>query len=84
VVNRLLAAVDSFAVVHRLGVWASVVVAHGLSCFMACGIFPYQGPTLVPRIGRWILIHCVTGKFRPPPERNILIKLLKRDFIHFY
>ena len=26
-----------------LGTWASVVVAHGLSCSAACGIFPDQG-----------------------------------------
>ena len=33
---------------------ASVVVAHGISCPAACGIFPDQGSNL---IGRWIFIH---------------------------
>ena len=28
---------------QALGAWASVVVAHGLSCSAACGIFPDQG-----------------------------------------
>ena len=33
-----------FLVVHGLwGTGASVVVAHGLSCLTACGIFPDQG-----------------------------------------
>jgi len=31
-----------------LGAWASVVVAHGLSCPMACGIFPDQGSNPYP------------------------------------
>ena len=31
-----------------LGVRASVVVAHGLSCSMVCGIFPDQGLNLCP------------------------------------
>ena len=31
-----------------LGAQASVVVAHGLSCSMACGIFPDQGSNLCP------------------------------------
>ena len=31
--------------------WASVVVAHGLSCSAACGIFPDQGSNLC-------LLHC--------------------------
>ena len=30
------------AFARALGVWASVVVAHGLSCSAACGIFPDQ------------------------------------------
>ena len=28
---------------RALGAWASVAVAHGLSCSAACGIFPDQG-----------------------------------------
>ena len=35
----------------------SVVVAPGLSCSAACGIFPTKNQTHVPRIGRWILNH---------------------------
>ena len=31
--------------------WASVTVAHGLSCSMACGIFPDQGSNPYPL--RW-------------------------------
>ena len=38
----------------------SVVVAHGLSCSTACGIFLDQGSTRVPCIGRQILNHCAT------------------------
>ena len=33
----------------------SVVVAHGLRCSVACGIFPDQGQNQVPCIARWIL-----------------------------
>ena len=33
---------------QALGVRASVVVAHGLSCSTACGIFPDQGLNLCP------------------------------------
>ena len=32
-----------FSCAHALGLWASVVVAHGLSCSKACGISPDQG-----------------------------------------
>ena len=38
----------------------SVVVAHGLSCSAACGIFPARDRTPVTRIGRRILNHCAT------------------------
>ena len=38
----------------------SVVVAHGPSCSVACGIFPDQGSTPCPCIGRQILNHCAT------------------------
>ena len=34
--------------VRVLGSWASVVVAHGLSCSVACGIFPDQGSNPCP------------------------------------
>ena len=56
VVHGLLIAVAS--VEYRLwGMWASVVVVHRLSCPEACGIFPDQGSTRVPCIGRQILNH---------------------------
>ena len=38
----------------------SVVVEHGLSCSVACGIFLDQNRTCVSCIGRQILIHCTT------------------------
>ena len=38
----------------------SVVVAHGSSCSVACGIFPNQGSNPCPCIGRQILNHCAT------------------------
>ena len=31
-----------------LGMWTSVVVAHGLHCLVACGIFPDQGSNWCP------------------------------------
>ena len=37
---------------------SSVVVARGLSCSKACGIFP--NGTHLPYVGRQILIHCAT------------------------
>ena len=52
---------------HGLWVWASVlatpclystglvIAAHGLSCSVACGVYPEQG--LNACIGRWILYH---------------------------
>ena len=54
----------------------SVVVAHGLNCFLAGGIFPDQGSNPLPRIGRWILIHCVT---RDVPE-TCVVKLTLSHF----
>ena len=43
-VHGLLIAVVSLVAEHRLlGTWASVVVAHRLSCFVACETFPDQG-----------------------------------------
>ena len=45
-----------------LGAWASVVVAHGLSCSTACGI-PVQGPNPCPlNWQRGILNHWTTGE----------------------
>ena len=43
-VRGLLTVVPSLVAEHgALGARASVVVAHGLSCSVACGIFPDQG-----------------------------------------
>ena len=38
----------------------SVIVAHGPSCYAACGISPARARTRVPCIGRRILNHCAT------------------------
>ena len=43
VVCGLLIAVASLVASHRLCTWASVIVMHGLSCPMECGIFLDQG-----------------------------------------
>ena len=48
----------------------SVVVAHRLSCSVACGIFQTRARTRVPCIGRQILNHCATRK---APIFNFLI-----------
>ena len=56
VVHRLLVVVASLVAEHRLEERrlqklehvGSVVVVHGLSCSMACGIFPDQGLNLYP------------------------------------
>ena len=47
VVHGLLIAVASLVVEHGL-TWASVVVAHGLHCSAACGIFLDQGSNPCP------------------------------------
>ena len=36
------------------------VVVHGFSCSEGCGIFPDQGLTCMPCIGRWVLNHWAT------------------------
>ena len=38
-----------------LGHWLNSCVTHGLSCSMACGIFPTGDPTCVSFTGTWIL-----------------------------
>ena len=49
VMLRLLTAAASLVAEHGLqGTQASVVVAHGLSCSAACGIFPGQGSNSCP------------------------------------
>ena len=42
-VHKFLIAVASLVAEHGLQSAGSVVVAHGLSCSAACGIFPDQG-----------------------------------------
>ena len=46
-----------FCCVQALGVWSSVVVAHGLRCSTACGILPTQGSNLC------LLSPALTGAF---------------------
>ena len=45
---------------RALGAWASVVVAHGLSCSRHVGSSGTRARTPVPCIGRWILNHWAT------------------------
>ena len=58
--TQALGARASVVVACRLQSAGSVVVAHGLSCSAACGIFPEQG--LNPCLLRWqvVLNHCAT------------------------
>ena len=58
----------SVVVARGLQSAGSVVVVYGLSCSMACGIFPDQGSNPCPRIGRWILNHCATREVPVPME----------------
>ena len=49
VVHRLLIAMASLSCrAQALGAWASVVVAHGLSCSVTCGIFLDQDSNPCP------------------------------------
>ena len=61
------------------GAWAqelqllgSVVVAHGLSCFEACGIFPDQGSNLCPLLWQADSYH---GATREAPEQVMTFDL---------
>ena len=54
----------------------SVVVAHGLSCSVACGIFPDRARTHVPCIGRQILNHCAT-------REALVVTYWSPDFVPF-
>ena len=49
-----------------------VFVARGLSCSVACGIFPDQG-SHVPCTGRWILYHWATREAHPMQFKIFLI-----------
>ena len=55
----------SVVVAHGLQSAHSVVVGHGLSCSVACGIFLVQGSNPCPCIGRQILNHCTTREVPP-------------------
>ena len=57
----------SFCGACALGAGASVVVANGLSCPTACGIFPDQGLTGVLCIARQIPNHWTTGEAQGRP-----------------
>ena len=64
----LLTAVISLVAKHRLcGSWASVLVAHELSCSAACRVFPDQELNGVSCTGRWIVNHWAT---REAPEEG--------------
>ena len=54
--------VGSVLVAHRLQSAGSVVVSHGLSCSVACGIFLDQGSDLCSLHWQAILNHCATGE----------------------
>ena len=69
----LITAVASPCRARALGAWASVVVAHGLSCSVACGI-QIRDWTHVPCIGRWTLNHLIT---REVPE------FFKKNFFYW-
>ena len=72
--RRPLIAVASLAVERGLsGLWASLVAAHGLSCFMACGILSDQGLNHIP--------PSLAGKFFTTelPGKSVLNVLLYTD-----
>ena len=58
-------------VAQRLNSAGPGAVARGLTCPMACGIFPDQESNYVPCIGRWICIHCATKEVL---ERNLNLR----------
>ena len=52
---------SGFSCVERaFGTRALIVMAHGISCSTACGIFLDQGSNVCPLITRWILNHWTT------------------------
>ena len=65
----------SYCRAWALGVWASVVVAHGFSCPLACGIFLEQGWNHVPFTGRWIPNHWTTSEVFPLDSDNTSSRL---------
>jgi len=47
----------------------SVVVAHGLSCSLACGIIPDQG-------SNWYRLHCKADSSTPPEKPQINVNFI--------
>ncbi|CAI9151704.1 unnamed protein product [Rangifer tarandus platyrhynchus] len=75
VVHGLLVAVASVGAEYRLwGMWASVVVAHRLSCPETCGIFPDQGSN--PCSLHWQADSQPLGHHRSPKLVFILVTVL--------
>ena len=68
--------VGSVVVARRLQRAGSVVVAHGLSCSVACGISQTRARTRVPCVGRRILNHCVT---REVPDQQLFTEVILND-----
>ena len=75
--------VDSFFAVHGLsscGLWVpkravSVVAMHGLSCSMACGIFPDQR-------SNWCLLYCQVDSLPPDHQGSPYTSLYVRYLPH--
>ena len=69
---------SSWALEHRL-----IVLAHGLSCFVACGIFPDQESNLSPVLGGRFFTTCHLGSpFNT--YKNINIKICNKTSIFFF
>ena len=64
-----------------LGVRASAVVAHGLSCSVACGSSRTRARTCIPCTGRRILNQCAT---REVPPTKILISRIHHIILIIY
>ena len=69
-----------------LGSRASVVVVHGLSCFLACGIFLYQGSNPCPLLCKVDSYHCTTREalcrfFLILSKKQLLVSLIFYIFL---
>ena len=76
VLPRLLTVVASHGVEHGLKITGWVVVVHGFSCNMACGVFPIRDWTYIFSIGRCILNHWTT--------REVCRDFFMRSFISIF
>ena len=56
------------------GALGSVVLAHRLSCFLACVIFPEQGSNSCPLHWQAILFHCATREV--PAQSDLLVDII--------